>query len=139
MLLHRLQHGNVANWAESLTSGAPGTFARGILQTELNRIYLQFECQLVYDSFYSKRRGGRAGSPICRHLRLVQDNVVAIDQIVLDVVRTESTYTSCANRRSRERSRLKGQVYFRSRNQAVGIWSASSSAGYVQISARVGW
>ena len=112
---------DVADHAVGETVGALRALFAGVLEAHLERVDAQLFGELVQHRLGSELRLRRAGRAVGGGLRLVDDHVVAVDQLVGNVVGSQRAHRARADRRAGVGARLKCQVHIGRRDRAVAL------------------
>ena len=94
-------------------------FLDGVPEAQLNRVHAQQIGQFVHHRLHSEGDLGLAGSSVCLDLLLVADDVQAVHQHVINLVRTEPGQRAAAHRRAGVRTRLVNHVELSGNHGAV--------------------
>src|SRR3972149_22662 len=109
VVLHRLHDGEVADDAPLAAEGAVVALFGDVLDAQLHRVDVEHPRQLVDRRVAGEHAGGRAGGAVGAGLRLVADDVVAVDDDVGDVVRREDAVHAAADGRAGGGARCVGE------------------------------
>ena len=119
MVAHRLEDLDAADAGEPRAVGPAGALLRRVHQSKLHGVDAQLLGQLADDRLGRERDVRGAGRPVRGRLRLVDDDVVAVDQYVRDVVDGEDAHAAGLDGRSRPRAGLERDEGLRRDDLAV--------------------